>query len=193
MPHSKTVQHRLVFIAIAMILFCVTLVALSSRALVLNNPKLSDAVVVWGGDDVNYYAGLSLMQSTGARYMFVCLEQNDFDIAGAELRRDREFITRSAGPLANHIDICVGNSDDILPELAEKLVGAGYRSAVIVAPQQYSRADYIEGRKRLPNYSWSVSATQEPQFSRSWWRSRGRTKNFLFGLERLVAAIASKA
>lgn len=191
MPFIKTARC-LVFIAIAIILIIVSCVAFSARILILNNPKPSDAIVVWGGDDVNYYAGLRVMQSTGAKYMFVCLEQNDFDIAGAELHRDREFFNRSAGPLANQIDICIGNSDDILPELNAKLVAVGYRSVLIVAPEQYSRADYFEARKRLPSYSWSVSATREPQFSGSWWRSRGKTKNFLFGLERLASAIRWK-
>ena len=189
MPSSKTVRHRLLFIVTAITPIVISFVAFSARILILNSPKPSDVIVVWGGDDVNYFSGLRLMQSTGAKYMFVCLEQNDFDIAGAELHRDREFVNRSAGPLANQIDICVGNSDDILPELNEKLVSAGYRSVLIVAPEQYSRADYIEARKRLPIYAWSVYATREPQFSGSWWRSRGKTKNFLFGLERLAAAI----
>lgn len=189
MQKNKTASHHRWNLILSLLLLLLTLVALSGHILILNNARPSDAIVVWGGDDANYFAGLRQMQSTGARYMFVCLAQNDFDIETSELQHDREFFTRTAGPLADRIDICSENSDYVLPEVKEKLDAHKVGSVLLVVPQQYSRADYIQVTKRLPNYSWSVSATPEPQFNPSWWRKRGWAKTFFFGLGRLFASL----
>lgn len=191
--HDRTTARRNSWILILFsLLIFTTLVVFSGRILILDNAKPADAVFVWGGDDVNYFAGLQQMKSLGARYMFVCLAQNDFDIESSELQHDRDFFARTAGPLADRIDICSGNSDYILPEANQKLLTHNVRSVLLVTPQQYSRANYIQAANRLPNYSWSISATPEPQFHISWWRRRGWTKNFFFGLTRLVASLRSK-
>lgn len=189
-PPSKK-QLRVIVTATS-VLVLAAIILLSTHTLILNNARPSDAIVVWGGDDQNYYAGLQFLQTTDALYMFVCLDQNDFDIAGQELQHDREFLRRTAGSLAEHIDICVGNNDDILPELTTKLNNLGAHSVLIVAPEPYSRADYVLARKRLPNYAWSVSATAEPWFHSSWWKRRGWAKNFSFGLSRLFQALREK-
>jgi hypothetical protein len=187
--HENITRHYRWGLILSLLLLLLTLIVLSGHILILNNARPSEAIVVWGGDDANYFAGLRLMQSTGAQYMFVCLAQNDFDIESSELRHDLEFFARTAGPLADRIDICSGNSDFVLPEVNQKLNARKVRSAVLVAPQQYSRADYIEVTKRLPNYSWSVSATPEPHFNPSWWKKRGWAKNFFFGLRRLFTSL----
>lgn len=189
-PQSKKSSRLTVTALIALVLAAVILV--SRHVLILNNPIPSDAIIVWGGDDQNYYSGLQFLKATSARYMFVCLDQNDFDIAGQELQQDREFFRRTAGSLADHIEICVGNSDDIFPELTTKLTNLSAGSVLIVAPEPYSRADYLLARKRLPKYAWSVSATAEPWFHRSWWQRRGWAKNFSFGLRRLLQALNEK-
>jgi hypothetical protein len=186
---NKKARHYRWNLILSSLLLLLTATALSGHILILNNARPSEAIVVWGGDDANYLAGLRLMQSTDAKYMFVCLSQNDFDIESSELQHDREFFARTAGPLAAQIDICSGNSDYVLPEANQKLDAHKVRSVLLVAPQQYSRACYIEVTKQLPNYSWSVSATAEPHFNPSWWRKRGWAKNFFFGLRRLFASL----
>jgi hypothetical protein len=178
MDHRTTIPHskkplRVIVIATSALNFAV-IILLSKHILILNNAQPSDAIFVCGGDDHNYYAGLQFLKTSGAQYMFVCLDQNDFDIAGQELQHDREFLRRTAGSLAGHIDICVeNNNDDSLPELTTKLNHLGARSVLIVAPDPCSRADYILAGNRLPNYAWSVSATAAPWFHSSWWKRRG--------------------
>jgi hypothetical protein len=192
MHDRKTAKRPIQFLVLSAFLVLLTLVVFSGHILILNNSRPSDAIVVWGGDDANYFSGLRYMQSSGARYMFVCLAQNDFDIVSSELQHDREFFTGTAGPLADKIEICAENSDYFLPEVNQKLVAHKVRSVLLVAPQQYSRADYIEVTSHFPNFSWSVSATAEPQFSISWWRRRSWTKSFGFGLKKLLASLRSK-
>lgn len=192
MHENKTARHYRWSLILSSLLLLLILIALSGHILILNNAQPSEAIVVWGGDDRNYFAGLQQMQSTGAQYMFVCLAQNDFDIESSELQHDRQFFARTAGALADRIDICGINSDYALPEVNQKLDIHKVRSVLLVAPQQYSRADYIKVTKRLPNYSWSVSATPERQFSPSWWRKRSWTKSFFFGLQRLFASLRSR-
>ena len=189
----KTAKRPLKVLFLSLFLVLLTLAAFSGHILILNNPVPSNAIVVWGGDDANYFSGLRYMQSTGASYMFVCLAQNDFDIVSSELQHDREFFTRTAGPLADRIDICSIHSDYVLPEVSQKLTGHKIQSVLLVAPQQYSRAQYIDVTSHLPNFSWSVAATPEPQFNPSWWRRRGWTKSYVFGLKRLFASLRSKS
>lgn len=176
-PHLFIV---LVLASCAAILATVVMATLAlPRLLILRKRGSSDCIVVLYGHDENYQAGLRLLRSGIGKKMFVCLDLPDVSLQGEELRLDREFLRENAGPLADKIDLCGSEDEEIFAELGRVLDKDHARRVLLVTPEPQSRAQYIIATRRLPQFSWAVMPVSDQSFDIHWWRKRVWTKTYL--------------
>ena len=159
------------------------------KLLVLNNAEPSDYIVVLDGHDNNYFTGLKLLQNGFGRRMFVCLDIPDVPLEGDELNKDREFIRQTAGRLAENIELCRNGDEDIFDAIHSQLIHTDARRILVVSPEAQSRAQYVAARRRMPQYTWSVSPSKDPTFNVHWWRRRLWTKTFVDAVLDLSTAL----
>lgn len=159
------------------------------RLLVLNNPTSSDYIAVLDGHDDNYYEGLRLLQSGIAKRMFVCLDMPDVPLRKEELQKDLAFVRRTAGHLADAIDICENDDEDAFTELGGVLETSSAQRVLIVTPASESRAQYIVAKRRFPNFAWSVRPSEEANFNVKWWRKREWIDTYFRSVSHLAAAL----
>lgn len=186
-----SVRHRrsVVLGVVASALLLSAFLLLSYRILILSNAVHSDYLLVLDGHDDAYYAGLNLLDRGYGKFMFVCLDIPDTPLIGEELRKDREFIRRTAKASADRIDLCRNDaSEDLFQEIQRRLVQADAHSVLIVTPEGESRAEYVAARRALPRYSWSVFAVRDSRFGELWWSRRVWTATYLRSVFRLWEA-----
>jgi hypothetical protein len=175
------------FGALTLIAFCLTVVL--PRFLVLDNRAHSNYIAVLDGHDENYLEGLRLLREGYAERMFLCLDMPDVPIEGEELKKDREFIDRTAGPLSEKIETCPNRDEDIYGLMSDLFARSGVSKVLIVTPAPYSRAQYISFRRHLPQYNWSVYPTHDPSFGAHWWGTRLWAKTFVTSVLNLGTAL----
>jgi hypothetical protein len=159
------------------------------RLLIVNRTMTSDYIAVLDGHDPNFCEGLRLLQSGVARRMFVCLDLPDVPLSDHEIQQDREFVRRTAGPLAESIDICKNDSEDALTELGDVVAGEELQRVLIVTPAPESRATYILAKRRYRNLSISAHASADPNFDVHWWRSRVWAETYFNSVIGLATAV----
>jgi len=184
-------SRLIVLLLIALVSAAAIMLALP-RWLVLDNAKLGDYIVVLDGHDDNYFMGLDLLRKGFGNRMLVCLDLPDVPLEGQELRDDREFIQRTAGPLAQRIDLCANQDEDIFDEMNAWLTRASAQNILIVTPEAQSRAQYVAASRRLPQFSWSVRPSSDPTFDVHWWQCRMWTKTFVRSAFDLWAALRTR-
>jgi hypothetical protein len=157
--------------------------------LVLDNRTHSNYIAVLDGHDENYLEGLRLLREGYAERMFLCLDMPDVPIEGEELKKDREFIDRTAGPLSEKIETCPNRDEDIYALMSDLFEKSGVSTVLIVTPAPYSRAQYISFRRHLPQYTWSVYPTHDRSFGAHWWGTRLWTKTYVTSVLNLGTAL----
>ena len=181
----KSIRFGLLLGFFAAILFILML----PRLLVLDDATRSDYIAVLDGHDANFYEGLRLLREGSAKRMFVCLDLPDVPLRDREIQDDLEFVRKTAGPLAESIDLCKNDSEDALTEFEDVVAYENAQRVLIVTPAAESRATYILATRRYPNLSWSVHATADPNFDVHWWKSLDWTETYLDSVTRLAAAV----
>lgn len=182
----KSVRHGLLLLGFLAAVFVFLVLP---RLLVLNNATASDYIAVLDGHDTNFYEGLRLLRNGTAKGMFVCLDLPDVSLRDFELQQDLTFVRKTAGPLANVINICRNESDDPLTEVHDLAVRANAQRVLIVTPAPESRSMYTFATREYPGLAWSVDPTSDVNFDLHWWKSRRSTEIYFDSVTRLVSAV----
>jgi uncharacterized SAM-binding protein YcdF (DUF218 family) len=146
--------------------------------LVRNHPEKSDIIVVLAGDsqDQRYRRGMEFLRAGYARHLFLdaSSDSNYFGHTPAEYAET--FIRQDAKELASQVGICPFEDDSTLTEtlyVGKCLEPLHPQSVLLVTSDWHTARAFSIFRKRLPQYRWSVAATQDDRiFGTHWWRHR---------------------
>lgn len=162
--------------------------------LVVDQPRVSDALVVPGGDlnDARYWKGLHLLQVGDARTMIYDVPNRTVTYGMTQVRLAEAFVARSAGAMQSRIQICplwadstVDEAANVAPCLAR--VPGPVRRVLLVTSDYHSRRAFAIFRARLPQYQWSVAAAHDPySFGVNWWQRRAWAKTCAGEWQRLL-------
>lgn len=166
------------------------------RLLILRNATSAgnaDYIAVLDGHDDNYYEGLRLLREGAAPKMFVCLDLPDVPPSRHEIEQNVAFVQRTAGALANAIDICKNDEKDPYTELLDLLPESSSRRVIIVTPGSESRVQYTVATRLYPDVSWAVHPSPDHNFNVRWWRRRDWAETYVNSIGKLANAMRVQA
>jgi len=176
---------RLGIIVIVVSITIALLAWTAGRCLVVDHPERGDAIVVLAGDfnDERYHRGLQLLNAGYGRLLLVDVK-GDHVLFGRPLAvQEEEFIQRSAGNLADHVSVCRAMGQSTAEEAKDVqrcLQDRNVKAIVLVTSDYHTRRALSTFRSRLPQYRWSIAATEEPAtFGENWWQHREWAKTAL--------------
>jgi uncharacterized SAM-binding protein YcdF (DUF218 family) len=146
--------------------------------LVIDSPERADAIVVLAGDqnDRRYYRALQLLNERNGRLLFVDSSADLVAFGRTLASQEEEFIRRGAGSQADHVSVCPIRGDSTAGETSfvqDCLQGRGLKSVILVTSDFHTRRALSVFQRRLPQYHWSVAATEDQnRFGEKWWRQR---------------------
>ena len=183
---------RRVTLSLACILLLFALfLACAGRLLVVDQPQLSDAIVVLaGGRDNRFDKGLEMLGRGYGKVLFLDARTDVVQFGRTPFSMGQEFIQRSAGPLLDKTKMCPISGDSTYEEtkhIADCLGPTGARRVLLVTSEFHTRRSFQIIRDRLPQYQWSVGAAYNSfDFGVNWWQHREWAKTTLMEWTKLL-------
>jgi uncharacterized SAM-binding protein YcdF (DUF218 family) len=165
--------------------------AFAGRLLIVDQPQLSDAIVVLaGGRDNRYDKGLQMLGKGYGKVLFLDARTDVVQFGRTPFNMGQEFIQRSAGSLLDKARMCPirGNSTyEEAEHIADCLRPTGARRVLLVTSEFHTRRSFQIVRVRLPQYQWSVAAAYNSfDFGVNWWQHREWAKTTLLEWTKLI-------
>jgi DUF218 domain len=177
-------------LASAVLLFAL-LLAFAGRALVVDQPQPSDAIVVLaGGRDNRYDKGLEMLGKGYGKVLFLDARTDVVQFGRTPFNMGQEFIHDTAGALLDKVKMCPIRGDSTYEEtehIADCLRPTGAYRVLLVTSEYHTRRSFQIVRARLPQYQWSVAAAYNPyDFGVHWWQHREWAKTTLLEWVKLI-------
>lgn len=183
--------RRVPLILAGILLLLALFLAFAGRLLIVDQPQLSDAIVVLaGGRDNRYDKGLQMLGKGYGKVLFLDARTDVVQFGRTPFNMGQEFIHRSAGSLLDKARMCPirGNSTyEEAEHIADCLRPTGARRVLLVTSEFHTRRSFQIVRVRLPQYQWSVAAAYNSfDFGVNWWQHREWAKTTLLEWTKLI-------
>ncbi len=183
--------RRVPLILAGILLLLALFLAFAGRLLIVEQPQLSDAIVVLaGGRDNRYDKGLQMLGKGYGKVLFLDARTDVVQFGRTPFNMGQEFIQRSAGSLLDKTRMCPirGNSTyEEAEHIADCLRPTGARRVLLVTSEFHTRRSFQIVRVRLPQYQWSVAAAYNSfDFGVNWWQHREWAKTTLLEWTKLI-------
>lgn len=188
---TRRSARGLTWLAIVGVFLVVLFLALRHAAsfLVVNAPERADAILVLegGGDGSRYWKAVELAKQGYAQHILVDANSQGKQWGVVEADLAAAFIERVTPGMA---EVCPITADSTFEETADVrpcLARLKASSVLIVTSNYHTRRALSIFRKRLPQYRWSVAASNAPSyFADRWWQHRRWAKWLLDEWEKLL-------
>ena len=146
--------------------------------LVRDHPEKSDVIVVLAGDsqDERYRRGMELLRAGYARHLLLDASSDSHYFGHTPAEYAEAFLRENAHEMAPQVSVCAFELDSTLTEtgyVGKCLESFHPTNVLLVTSDWHTMRARSIFRHRLPQYHWSVAASQDPRlFGVRWWHRR---------------------
>ncbi|MGA7258580.1 MAG: YdcF family protein [Terracidiphilus sp.] len=179
-------------VATCLVLVLVTLLFFAGRALVVDDARPSDVVIVLTGgfSDVRLQRGLELLQKGYTRELILD-ESTQIFLGRTYSDYAQDYVQRLPPGVKEHVHVCSFTGDSTKIELrgiwqCAQAADPNLSRVLLVTSQYHTRRALSIANHLLPQYTWTASAAPDPEFGVNWWREREWAKTCFTEWQKLL-------
>lgn len=174
-------SKRIVVLA-GLVILAILVLRQAGSFLVVNAPERADLIVVLAGgnNDMRYWTAVWLMQEGYAPHLMLDVFSKRQSFGNWDVDLARDFLNRTT---PSQSTVCPIEQDSTYAEaqyLEQCIRGSRVKSILVVTSDFHTRRALAIFRKRLPQYRFSMFASQDCYyFGERWWQTREWAKTTL--------------